>query len=369
MTNVLIVDDDLNQLRLLARVISVRGKDMTVTTAASGREAIERLERSAIDLVLTDLQMPDVNGFELLAWLVTNQPHVVVFTMTAYPDEESISRLRDLGSIECFTKPLDVRAMLSRLSSTLEGTVRGHVRNISLASLLQLIEMERKTCTLVVDSANRQGTLFLREGRLIDARTGGTYGTQAAITIAGWLSPAITISADCRATRDTVDRPLGYIIMEAMRLLDEEQRQIADAAALPTPPPLPMTERPGPISLSHFPPGQTHDADLIMIVEQATGRVRTSVGTNDAVDSLALLAANVYRAEVAAIARLALDDQLEEVTITTPTQWILVRPVPTEQASLAVLVFDPRRSNVVMQRLELDRFLDAVHAWRRAAKV
>ena len=117
MTRVLIVDDDLGQLRLLARIFSMRRPDLEVATAANGAEAIERLRAASSDLVLTDLQMPRMNGFELLAWLRSHQPHIPVFTMTAYPDAESMERLRDLGSIECFTKPLDVSGVLERLSS------------------------------------------------------------------------------------------------------------------------------------------------------------------------------------------------------------------------------------------------------------
>src|SRR5690606_22298145 len=112
----LIVDDDQAQLRLLARVLSMRRRDLTVLTASHGGDAIEVLKSGPVDLVLTDLQMPDVNGFELLAWLLSNQPHVPAYSMTAYPDSEAVGRLSDLGSLECFTKPLDIDMLLDRVS-------------------------------------------------------------------------------------------------------------------------------------------------------------------------------------------------------------------------------------------------------------
>jgi YesN/AraC family two-component response regulator len=88
-TRVLVVDDDPNQVRALARVISVRSPGLSIVTADGGNAAIEVLRSMPVDVVLTDLQMPDVNGFELLGWLLSHQPHVQVFTMTAYPDRES----------------------------------------------------------------------------------------------------------------------------------------------------------------------------------------------------------------------------------------------------------------------------------------
>jgi CheY-like chemotaxis protein len=374
MTRVLIVDDDLNQLRLLARVISARQPGLSVLTASSGLDAIEQLRSVPVDLVLTDLQMPDTNGFGLVSWLLSHQPHVQVFTMTAYPDDEAVERLRALGSVECYTKPLDVAKVLERLSTTIEQGMRGHVRNISLPSLLQLFEMERKTCTLTVESEDRIGFLYISEGALVDARHGEARGEGAAIEIAGWLSAAVTIINTCATKQRTVERPMGFIIMEALRQVDEAARgsEARDAQpvmkdellglVLSSAPPAAanlMSLR----SVSQYPVPPPSSADAIAIIETESGRVRSSAGDFPGLQAVAQLVARIYAIEAAAVERLDLDEGIEEMVITMDSCWTMTRPLPTEPPSLALVVSDPKRTNVVLERLELDSFVESIAAW------
>lgn len=369
MTRVLIVDDDPNQVRVLARVVALRQPGLSVVTAHSGAEAVELLRTMPIDLVLTDLQMPDMNGFELAAWLLSHQPHVQVFTMTAFPDDEAVDRLRALGSVECYTKPLDVANVLERLSTTLAQGMRGHVRNISLPSLLQLIEMERKTCTLAVESEGRTGYLYMSEGALIDARMGDCHGDDAAIQIAGWHSSAVTIINTCATKQRTIERPMGFIIMEAVRLLDEAGRVKKEACTgleidlgsmdEPAEPPLRIDLR----SVSHFPVPPPPDSNAIAIVETATGRIRTSAGAFRDLAAVAQLVAKIYANEARAVEQMGIGEAISEIVMTTEKYWTMTRPLKTEPPSLALLVFDPQRGNVVMERLELEAFVHALEEW------
>lgn len=380
MTRILIVDDDHGQLRLLARVISMRRRDLTVLTASHGLEAIEVLSSGPIDLVLTDLQMPEMNGFELLAWVLTHQPHVPVYSMTAYPAEAD-DRLSELGSIECFTKPLDIPVLLDRVSRVLAEGTRGHVRNIGLPSFLQLLEMERKSCTLAVESGMQIGHLYLDEGALIDAQCRDLEGVSAALAILAWPDPAITILGGCASRNRSIEVPTGFLIMDAMRQQDEAARSAARREApsdLPIGPPseVPMgghLEAPTPrastraperisMSLSRFPVYLPADARAIALVS-SSGRVRTAAGNLDGLDAHAELVARLFTSEVAAVRGLQLEDEVHEMVVTMRKHWTLIRPVPQDQDSLVVLVFDPERANLVMERRELASFVEELEQW------
>ena len=243
---ILIVDDDPNQLRLLARVVSMRRNDLTVLTAADGRDAIEVLQAGAIDYVLTDLQTPEMDGLELVAWLISHQPDVAVCAMTAFPDASAVGRLR---GVDCLTKPLDVALLLERIDTVLQDRAHGHVSNISLPSFLQLLEMERKTCTLVVELDGRAGELYLVNGELHAARLGTTSGEKAALHICAWDNPAITIEPLRSKPERTIDTPMGFLIMESIRVKDEtgEYPQL-DLPESDAPPPLsePPIKKPPP---------------------------------------------------------------------------------------------------------------------------
>lgn len=375
MTRILVVDDDNSQVRALTRVITAHGEHLQVVTAVDGVEAVEVLRAMAVDLVLTDLQMPRMDGYELFAWLMSNQPHVLFFAMTAYLDGECAERLQELGNVEYFSKPIDTTRLLGRLTSVLSESVRGHVRNISLAAFLQLIEMERKTCTLTVQSEMQTGYLYVHEGMLIDARSADREGEAAALEIICWSAPSITITGHCGTNRQTVESSMSFIIMEAMRLKDEADWEAEVAASLRNPTNIDdLIERDDELdddfgdegmrrSVSEFPARLPGDAEAIAVVELATGRVRTSAGTFDRLDAVAELVAKMFAAEVAAVAQLDIEEEIDELVITSRAYWAVVRPLSPDANNLALLIFDPDRANLVMERIELAGFLAALSAW------
>lgn len=383
MTTLLIVDDDPGQLRQLARALSMRRRDLTVLTACDGMEAIEVLEVGPVDVVLTDLQMPEMNGFDLLAWLRKNQPHVPAYSMTAFPSEVT-DRLALLGSIECFTKPLDIAVVLERVSKVLAEGARGHVRDIGLPAFLQLLEMEQKSCTLSVVSGSQAGHLYLERGALVDARAPSLRGLDAAWAILSWPAPAITIQgATTAAVVRTIELPTSFVILEAMRRADEEGRSGLEddgrtteqlfrpsSVAPPAMPVTPARSSPPPprprisnAPLSRFPVYLPADATAIALVESSSGRVRAAAGSLQGLDAHAALIATLYAAEQSAVERQRDDDAMEELVITMQKTWTLVRPVRIDPTSLVMLVFDPSRANIVYERRELSSFVDELEAW------
>jgi DNA-binding response OmpR family regulator len=368
-TKILIVDDDAPQARVLARAASVRRPDYTVITAGNGIEAIRILAEENVDLVLTDLQMPEMNGFELLAWIISHRPLVPVFIMTAYGNPETVERLNDMGAIECFTKPLDIRTALERISDSLSQRIDGTVSNVSLASFLQLIEMERKTCSLTVASGGKTGTLFVKKGRLVDACTGELRGEAAATAIIPWPNATISISSACHGCEHVIDSSLGFILMESMRLRDEETREAPEATeaagrAAPRksefsiwpsefpaakPPSVAPGSAPGALRI----PG---GARAIAVVETATGELRTW-GTHDGfpVRELAEMAAVVLRRQLELLESFGEIEGLEEVVLSTKERCDVIRP--TRPGEFALLVFAPEETNLMIARLELERFI------------
>lgn len=336
---------------MLAHIIAARRRDLSVVTANTGSQAIEALRTSKVDLVLTDLQMPEMSGFELLTWLVSNRPEIPIFTMTAYPDAESVDRLDELGAIECFTKPLDIAVVLQRVSLALNEGVGGRVRNIGLPAFLQLVEMERKTCVLTIESEGRIGQLHVDEGVLVDARTEDLRGDTAALRIVAWPSPAITIRVGRGVKHRTVERPLAFLVLEAMRQHDERRR--TDTAI----------QRVAGRSRSSFPLGASTDAETIAVIDYPTGKVLVAVGDRAGVDARVGLAVALFRAEVATVNDLRLEDNVDEMVFTTNKLWTIVRPVVGLHETLVMLVFDPMRSTLVMQRLVLDEVARQLREW------
>jgi predicted regulator of Ras-like GTPase activity (Roadblock/LC7/MglB family) len=235
-------------------------------------------------------------------------------------------------------------AMRRALADEASEDVRGHVHNLSLSSFLQLIEMERKTCTLTVHSEGRTGTLFLRRGELLDARLDGLCGAEAALEILGFAHPGITIEASCAVATRSIELPLRHLVMEAMRVSDEQER----GPTLPTPeiPPPPPSLRP-----------MARGVLGALVVEVSTGTVLAGQTRPD-VDSLevAAAAAMLVRHERSLLGLTAGDD-LREIVINTRSRAELIRTLPGGSELLAVLLFDPDETNLVMARIELEHFV------------
>lgn len=86
MANILIVDDSAVDRRLVAGLLK-GDPSLDVATAENGRDALDLLRKAPVDLVVTDLQMPELDGLELVRELRTHGPHVPVILMTAHGSE------------------------------------------------------------------------------------------------------------------------------------------------------------------------------------------------------------------------------------------------------------------------------------------
>jgi DNA-binding response OmpR family regulator/predicted regulator of Ras-like GTPase activity (Roadblock/LC7/MglB family) len=221
MKRVLIVDDEALFTRSLAEGLPALDPSLEVSTAEDGRAALEALAQGPIDLVVTDLQMPVMDGFELLARMSRQHPEVPVLVMTAFGTAETEARLRTLGLPDFIEKPVDFHDLARRMSEALAQGTRGHVHGITLPTFLQIIEIERKTCTLTVTSVAGEGRLYFREGVLLDAESAGIRGEQAALEMLAWEDAEIDIAGACRAQTRTIEHGLGELMLESRRLKDE----------------------------------------------------------------------------------------------------------------------------------------------------
>ena len=103
MVRVLIVDDEAGLRRSLARILAARG--FAVETAEDGDRAIELLELNEPEVILCDLMMPKMGGFEVLAHTKRTHPRVEVVMMTAHADVDSAVAAVKSGAYDFLTKP------------------------------------------------------------------------------------------------------------------------------------------------------------------------------------------------------------------------------------------------------------------------
>lgn len=241
--------------------------------------------------------------------------------------------------------------------------VKGRVENITLASFLQLLELERKTCALAVASLGRRGRVYLREGRLVGAETPGLRGQPAALEVVTWENADIEISEALPPFEPVIEAGLRFLLMEGMRLKDErDQGQppspfAAEIPPDPVAPPARATVDRGLAIAEVLERGQAVEgAAGVLLVETDGGEVLGATGSAEGVDlgsTMALAAAQFLRQERRVAERLGLDDPLEEVLVTTAGRYYLARALGAGGEHFLLLVLDRQAADLGQAQLGL----------------
>lgn len=119
MRNILIIDDDEYILLGLSKALGVFAKDSQITTAHHGRQAVDILRSRPVDLIVTDLKMPIMNGYEVVAYANKNHPDVPVFVMTADYLPDVRERFHGASVSRFVSKPFSFRELAAEISCKL----------------------------------------------------------------------------------------------------------------------------------------------------------------------------------------------------------------------------------------------------------
>ncbi len=243
--NVLIVDDSASVRSELSRSLTDAG--ITVKTAENGLEAISAALKERPDLILTDVEMPTMDGWTLLRMVRARKKlaDIPVVFLTSLSDE--LSRLQGyrMGVDEYLPKTLPSDVVAARVrgvakrharDNAAEEGLRGNLRHVRLGSVLQFLEAESKTGDLVLDRDGTQVNLRIYHGFLrdVDDLGGHTHAHERVFELLGWqdgqfefISLPDSPNLDRGAMSPT---PVTYLLMEYARREDEAREQARQRA-------------------------------------------------------------------------------------------------------------------------------------------
>lgn len=229
--NVLVVDSDHVMLRTLTSLLKSQGEFFNVFSVVNTREAIELLKEQSIDIVISAIRLPKVDGFRLVAKLTKEYPTIKVIIMTKDANRllrVGIKRFQDAVHLD---QSHDISMLTKRVFTELQIDYGGRVRGINLSSFLQMMELESCTCTLLVTSKDQTGSLWLQDGELIAAKTPITVGQEAALDILTWKSVFIDIDYSPSDVERQISTPLMMLMLESSQREDEIQSSIKNNRA------------------------------------------------------------------------------------------------------------------------------------------
>lgn len=237
---VLIVDDSASIRSELSRALTDAG--ITVRAAENGLEAISAALKERPDLILTDVEMPVMDGWTLLRMVRARKKLVdipVVF-LTSLSDE--LSRLQGyrMGVDEYLPKTLPSEIVATRVRGVAKRTkqgsgseegLRGNLRHVRLGSVLQFLEAESKTGDLILDRDGTQVSLRIFQGFLrdVDDLGGHTHAHERVFELLGWQDGRFEFIS--LPESESLDRgsmsptPVTYLLMEYARREDEAREE------------------------------------------------------------------------------------------------------------------------------------------------
>ena len=220
---VLVVDDNPALLDLLSE--HLQGSCYEVLTASDGSDAIRELEREAVDVVLSDIQMPAVNGLDLLRYVKEHHPQIEFILMTGYASIETAVTAVNLGARSYIRKPFKLTEVDDAIAVAIGFRDRAQHRGEILAELRRRIEKLRKAH---VDLQGQQERLVRAERIRVFAETLGGFNHEM-----NNLAMSITSAVGCarralsEGRGEDVARDLG--VVERQALFIAELLEKADA--------------------------------------------------------------------------------------------------------------------------------------------
>lgn len=134
MFNVLVVEDDKNLKKLM--VTYLKRNNYTVFEANNGIQALDIIDKQYIDLVISDVMMPEMDGFELLNELRTSNYEIPIMLITAKGDISDKKQGFILGADDYMVKPVDMEEMILRVSVLLKRVKSANKRRIVIGDLI-----------------------------------------------------------------------------------------------------------------------------------------------------------------------------------------------------------------------------------------
>jgi two-component system chemotaxis response regulator CheY len=120
----MIADDSASMRAMLIAIVAELG-DYRIIEASSGFEALRLLPRDNVDLILTDINMPDINGLELISYLRANSNYqnIPVFIISTEGSAKDIERGKQIGADEYLVKPFSPETLQQLINKYLNKTL------------------------------------------------------------------------------------------------------------------------------------------------------------------------------------------------------------------------------------------------------
>jgi DNA-binding response OmpR family regulator len=243
---VLIVDDEDSIVLALHRVLYQDNHRYDVLLARSAEIAQQILEDTRIDVLVTDVQLPEKSGMDLLGWVAVQAPSTRVIVMTAFDVLRIKDRAHAFGCLRLMRKPFDVHEMRDAILRALSvrDSFTGHLSELSCVDVIQMLCLARKTAALRLSEGDSAGVIHLEGGEIVHAVWDDLVGEDAFYRTLAVKNGLFSTSPLPPDVERTIHADWQHLLIEGIRRLDEaaaglpsSDRSSVRPSVRPAPPP------------------------------------------------------------------------------------------------------------------------------------
>ncbi len=234
---VLVVDDEPKWLRIVD--LYLRGQGYEVTTTLSGQEAIEKVRQDRPDVVVADISMPGMDGYELCRVLRSDAATRTIpfIFLTGRDDETDRLKARKIGSDDYLTKPCPLERLTQSVDTLMDrinqakkiplGQVglSGKIEEVDLLDLIQTLELDQKTGALILSHGERTGTLYFRDGVIVDADIRSPKREEPLFVLLGWKTGNYLFFPDALPDRMPITASLANLLLQDFRTMEAHEQK------------------------------------------------------------------------------------------------------------------------------------------------
>lgn len=219
-TRVLLVDDDPEISWAVGRVLT--RANCSVSTCGDGAEAIALLRERTFDVLITDIQMPKLNGLALIEWVAKHCKKMRVVAITAFGCPSVQQVVLRKGAILYLEKPFDPNILQDLISSDKRQSFYGSVDQVDLFDYVQLIFHTMRKVLLQVNSASGEtGRLYIKDGTACHAECGELRGEEAFYRCMAFSGGSFSTLPWEDPEEESIRTKGDFLLMDAAREKDE----------------------------------------------------------------------------------------------------------------------------------------------------
>jgi CheY-like chemotaxis protein len=233
---ILLVDDDQDLLDLYREILSQLPSQPEISTAVSGPRGMAMLEAEPYTVLVCDLNMPKMDGLQVLSIVRHKYPNVRTVVLTSVLDEQFRSRVYALGVDLFWQKPgsgEEIKQFLDCIESLIGREDQQGFRGVQSKSLVDLIQLEcisQSSTVLKITNGPLTGRIWIQNGEVIDAEAADLGGEAAFHRILSWKSGSFESLPSEPYRQRTIANSYQGLLLETAQAQDEAQFQNGNGA-------------------------------------------------------------------------------------------------------------------------------------------